>query len=125
MEERPNRWATASVFPGYLFVRIDIENPLPVLQTCGVASFVGFGRKPVAVPDNEVEELAVALTKGITVSPHPYVTIGDRVRIKRGPLAGVTGMLMRDKQVFRVVLSVELISKSISVELDTADVELV
>ncbi len=125
----PKRWKNGQMsgplplFPGYLFVRIDIQNQLPVLQTSGVAKFVAFGQHPVAVPHNEISELETAVTKGITLSPHPYLTIGERVRIIRGPLAGLTGILTRDKQVFRVVLSVDLISRSISVELDTADVE--
>jgi transcription antitermination factor NusG len=111
------------MFPGYLFVRIDIQEQLPVLQTAGVAQFVGFGRKPVALPDEEIRQLAAAMARGVDVAPHPYLTIGDRVRIRRGPLAGLTGILARDKQGLRVVLSVELISRSVSVELGLADVE--
>lgn len=123
------RWKNGQIggqlplFPGYLFVRIDIQNQLPVLQTSGVAKFVGFGNKPAAVPDNQIAELEAAVIKGINVSPHPFLNVGDRVRIRCGPLAGLTGILMRDKQGHRVILSVELISRSISVELDSADVE--
>ncbi len=114
--------AQLPLFPGYLFVRIDIQHQLPVLQTPGVARFVGFGGRPVALPQNEIAQLE-AVTKEVVASPHPFLTVGDRVRIKGGPLAGLSGILLRDKQGLRVVLSVELISKSISVELDADDVE--
>jgi transcription antitermination factor NusG len=111
------------LFPGYLFVRIDAQDQLPVLRTSGVAKFVGFGSKPATVPDSQIAELEAAVTSGIDVSPHPYLSVGDRVRIQGGPLAGLTGILARDKRGRRIILSVELISRSISVELDSADVE--
>jgi transcription antitermination factor NusG len=111
------------LFPGYLFVRIDVQDRLPVLQTSGVARFVGFGQTPAAVPDNEIAQLEVAVANKLNISPHPFLAVGDRVAIKRGPRAGLTGILTREKQGLRVVLSVGLISRSISVELSTADVE--
>ena len=125
----PKRWKNGQIgaqlplFPGYLFVRINIQDRLPVLQTSGVARFVGFGHKPTALPESEITKLEAAMKKGIMVYPHPYLAVGDRVRIGRGPLMGLTGVLTRHKQELRVVLSVELIAKSISVELDSADVE--
>jgi transcription antitermination factor NusG len=125
----PKRWKNGQVsgpvplFPGYLFVRINAEKPLPVLQTSGVARFVGFGKKPAAIPDSEIIQLQAAVGNGTQISPHPFLTVGNRVRIKRGPLAGLTGIMTRDKQGIRVVLSVELISRSVSVELDIADLE--
>jgi transcription termination/antitermination protein NusG len=111
------------LFPGYLFVRIDLQDRLPVLQTAGVARFVGFGQTPAPVPDDEIAQLELAVANKLSLSPHPFLTVGDRVAIKRGPLAGLTGILTREKQGLRVVLSVALISRSISVELSAADVE--
>jgi transcription antitermination factor NusG len=111
------------LFPGYLFVRIDIQDQLPVLQTAGVARLVGFGGRPTALSGNEIAQLETALTNGCVASPHPFMTAGDRVRIKCGPLAGLNGILVRDKQGLRVVLSVDLIGRSVSVELDISDVE--
>jgi transcription antitermination factor NusG len=111
------------LFPGYLFVRIDIQHRLPVLQTHGVAKFVGFGQKPAALPAHEITQLEQAVAKGFDLNPHPFLTVGDRVVIKSGPLTGLTGILTREKQQLRVVLSVELISRSISVELDVAHLE--
>jgi transcription antitermination factor NusG len=111
------------LFPGYLFVRIDIQDQLPVLQTSGVAKFIGFGRMPVALPPHEIAQLEAAVAKGTNVSPHPFLKVGSRVQITDGPLSGLTGILTRDKQGPRVILSVELLSRSISVELDTANVQ--
>lgn len=123
------RWKNGQVggpvplFPGYLFVRIHAANRLPVLQTSGVAKFVGFGKTPAAIPDSEITQLQAAVSNGSQVSPHPFLAIGNRVRIKCGALAGLTGIMTRDKQGIRVVLSVQLISRSVSVELDIADLE--
>jgi transcription termination/antitermination protein NusG len=123
------RWKNGQVgaqlplFSGYVFVHIDSRNQLPVLQTPGVAKFVGFGKGPARVPDHEIEQLEAAVANGIEVSPHPYLAVGQRVQIQSGPLAGLTGILTRDKGGCRVILSVDLISSSISVELDSADLE--
>jgi transcription antitermination factor NusG len=111
------------LFPGYLFVHIGLQNQLPVLQTSGVARFVSSFRKPAVIPDSEITQLQTAEAAGIQLSPHAFLTIGNRVRIKRGPLAGLTGIMTREKQGIRVVLSVELISRSVSAELAIADVE--
>lgn len=123
------RWKNGQVgaqlplFAGYLFVRIPAHSKLSVLQTPGVARFLGFGNKPALVPDEEIAKLEIAVTNGDAVCPHPFLTGGERIRIRTGPLAGLTGILVHGKKRDRVVLSVELISRSISVELDTVDVE--
>jgi transcription antitermination factor NusG len=123
------RWKNGQVgvqlplFAGYLFVRIHTQNQLPVLQTPGVARFVGFGSKPASVSEAEIAQLEAAVMSGTAVSPHPFLTIGENVRICSGPLTGMKGILLRDKRGQRIILSVELISRSISVELDCADVE--
>ena len=114
---------SAPLFPGYLFVRIDTKNQLSVLRTSGVAKLVGFGKKPAALSDSEITQLQAAVAKGNRLSPHPFLTVGNRVRIKCGPLTGLTGIMTRDKQRTRVVLSVQLISRSVSVDLDIADLE--
>lgn len=90
-----------------------------MLQTPGVARFVGFGSEPSPVPDGEIARLEAAVATGIDVSPHPFLTVGQRVQIQSGPLEGMTGILVRDKGRSRVILSVELISQSISVEVDS------
>lgn len=117
--------AALPLFSGYVFVHIDPQEQLPVLQTPGVARFVGFGNQPAAVSDEEIAQLAAVVEQGMSPMPHPFLTVGERVRICSGPLSGLTGILMRDKRGQRIILSIELISRSISVELDCADVEAV
>lgn len=125
------RWKNGKVgaelplFSGYLFVHIDPRKKLPVLQTPGVARFVGFGKEPFPVPDQEIVQLQAAMATGMNLTPHRFLAVGQRVQIQTGPLEGLCGILVRDKGYSRVVLSVELISKSVSVEIDTAVLEAV
>jgi transcription antitermination factor NusG len=113
--------AELPLFTGYVFVRIDGKKTLPVLQTPGVARFVGFGSGPAPVPDHEIAQLEAIMSQGLDACPYPFLSAGQRVQIQCGPLAGLTGIVTRDKGKSRIILSVELISRSISVELDFAD----
>lgn len=109
------------LFRGYVFVRLPLAERLRVLEVAGVARLVGFGERAVALPDSEIEVLRGALGGGLIAEPHPYLTVGHRVRIRNGPLAGLEGILLRKKADFRVVLSIDLILRSIAVETDAAD----
>jgi transcription antitermination factor NusG len=111
------------LFPGYVFVRLPLRERLKVLQVPGVARLISFNGQPAALPDKEIETLRVSLTSQLRTEPHPYLTVGRRVRVKRGPLEGVEGILIRKKNAFRVVLSLDLIMKSASVEVDAIDLE--
>lgn len=108
------------LFPGYVFVRMALRNRLQVLQIPGVARLVGFGGIPAALPQAEVDALRAGLASGIQAEPHPFVTVGRRVRIKEGPLAGFEGVLQRWKGDWRVVLSLELIQRSVAVEVEAS-----
>jgi len=110
------------LFPGYTFVRIALCDRLEVLKVPGVVRLVGFNGMPTPLDDEEIESLQRALAQGMRAEPHPFLTIGRRVRITRGPLQGLEGVLLRKKGVVRVVLSVELIQRSIVLDVDTADV---
>jgi transcription antitermination factor NusG len=124
----PKRWknglsgAQMPLFSGYLFVHIADDRRLAVLQTPGVSKFIGFQNRPAVIPNDEIAQLELAV-KGGTFTPHPFLTVGERVRVQSGPLEGLTGILVRDKKGERVVLSVDLLARSISVELDSVDVE--
>jgi transcription antitermination factor NusG len=111
------------LFPGYVFVRLALVERLRVLQIPRVVHLVGFGGMPAALPDGQVEILRVGLAEQLHVEPHPFVIVGRRMRIVRGPLAGLEGVLLRKKGNFRFVLSVELIRCSLSVDVDAAEVE--
>jgi transcription antitermination factor NusG len=112
-----------ALFPGYVFVRIDVWDRLRVLQLPGVVRFVCFNGAPAPLPDHEIESWSNGLAQGIRPEPHPYLKVGRRVLIRCGPLSGMQGILVRKKEKFRVVLSIELIMRSVAVEVDEADIE--
>src|SRR6266567_4547778 len=112
------------LFPGYVFARLALRNRLRVLQIPSVVRLVGFKGLPTALPDEEMETLRSGLGCGLRAQPHPFLTGGRRVNITAGPFAGLQGILLRRKGRYRVVLSVEMIQRSIVVDVDTADLEL-
>ncbi|HLV95093.1 MAG TPA: UpxY family transcription antiterminator [Candidatus Acidoferrales bacterium] len=111
------------LFPGYVFVRMELRNRLQVLQIPGLARLVGFGASPVALPQDEIDALRTGLTAGLRAAPHPYLNVGRRARIKQGPLAGLEGILLRWKGNWRVVLSLDLIQRSVAVDVDASALE--
>lgn len=111
------------LFPGYTFVHIPLKDRLQVLKVPGVVRLVGFNGTPVPLEDQEVEGLRRALVIGIKAAPHPYLTIGRRVRITAGPLNGQHGILVRRKGAVRVILSIELIQRSVLVDLGVNELE--
>jgi transcription antitermination factor NusG len=112
------------LFPGYLFCRFDYTNRGPILITPGVQMIVGVGKLPAPVSDIEIDNLRRVVASGAVAHPHEqYLTVGERVRIREGSLAGVEGILVAVKNSWRIVLSVELLQRSVSVELDRAAIE--
>jgi transcription antitermination factor NusG len=110
------------LFPSYLFVKIPRTERLRVLELPGVHSMVGTGKEPSPLPSADIE----ALRQGIDLmnpEPCPYLNIGERARITSGPLLGMTGIIVHKKNGLRLVLSLELILKSISVEVSALDLE--
>jgi transcription termination/antitermination protein NusG len=123
------RWSDRRVelelplFQGYLFVHLALSDRLHVLQVPGVVRLVGFGGLPVPLPHDQIELLRTGLKGALCVEPHPYLTVGRRVKLRSGPLAGTQGILLRRKGRFRVVISIELIQRAVVVDADAADVE--
>jgi transcription antitermination factor NusG len=111
------------LFPGYVFVRLALRDRLRVLQVPGLARLVGFNGLPCALPDSEIEALKAGLASGVRAEPHPYLTVGRRVRVKAGPLAGMEGVLTRKRNGARFVLSLELIMRSVAVDVDALELE--
>ena len=111
------------LFPGYLFVHIPLQERLQVLQVPGVVQLVGSSGVPLALPQAEIETIRDALTKGLQAHPHPYLKVGSRVRISSGPLQGLQGILLRKKGKVRLVVSVDLIMRSIAIDIDASEVE--
>ena len=110
------------LFPSYVFVRVPVRERVRVLEVPGVLSLVTAAGKPVPLPDADVEALRSSLPF-IKCEPHPYLKVGERVRIKSGTLEGMEGVLLRKKGMLRVVLSLDLIMKSVAVEVDADNVE--
>lgn len=111
------------LFPGYVFVRTELRDRLRVLQVPGVARLVGFGGMPTPLPQDDIDALRAGLVSGVHAEPHPYLSVGRRARIKQGPLAGLEGILLRWKGNWRVVLSLDLIQRSVAVDVDAAALE--
>lgn len=110
------------LFPGYVFVRLPIRDWLRVLEVPSVVRLVGFNGHPAALPEKEIEALRESLARQLNVKPHPFLTVGRRVKIKSGPLSGFEGILIRRKGACRVVLSIKMIMRSVVVDVDLADI---
>ena len=113
------------LFPGYLFVHIIPlpVNRLPVLRTSGVISFVGIRQQGTAIPDDQVEHLRTLIDKRISVGPHPFLRVGQRVRIRGGCLEGLEGLLVASERDRRLIISVEAIEKSVAISVKGYEVE--
>jgi transcription termination/antitermination protein NusG len=112
-----------ALFPGYLFVNLKLGDRASVLRAPGVRQFITFQGQPAVVPDAEIRALTSSFAAGLRPQPHPYLCQGRRVRVKRGALMGTEGILIRRKEGFRLVLSIEMIMRSVRLEVDEADVE--
>ncbi len=110
------------LFPGYVFVYLKLKERIAILQLPGVIDFVSCGARPAALHEYEIE----ALRKGLhyaCAQPHSGLLVGRRVRVHSGPLAGLEGILIRKKDKLRVVISIDLINRSIAVEVDEDTIE--
>lgn len=110
------------LFPCYVFVRGAIERRLPVLSTPGVHMIISRGESVATIPEAEIEAIRRTVEGRFRVEPHPFLRCGDRVRVIRGSLEGVEGILTRKKNLYRLVLSVEMLAQSVAVEIDALDV---
>ncbi len=110
------------LFPGYIFVRIALRNRLHVIEVPGFVRLVGFNSLPCPLPEADINKMKEALNKGVLAEPYPYLTVGTRVEVRNGPLQGMTGILLRRQNRCRVVISVDLIMRSMAVEVEAGDV---
>lgn len=130
--DRLNRWkdrkkmVTFPVFPGYLFVHIlkNAENMLAVLKTNGVVRFLGMiPGEPESVPEDQIIYLQRLVASKEEIDPYPYLKEGQRVRIKKGPLAGIEGLLVERAGKYALVLSVDILQQGVSLKIDASEVE--
>jgi len=110
------------LFSGYCFTRFPWPKRTVVLKVFGVVDIVGGGSSPEAIPDDEIEALKTLMASKLPYDAHPYLHEGMAVEVKRGPLEGVRGILVRKDKRHRLVISVHLIQQAAAVEIDTADV---
>lgn len=94
-----------------------------MLNVRGAVRFVTFNGRPSALPESDLMKLLKGLEQGLRAQPHPYLNTGRRVRVRSGPLAGTEGILLRKKDHLRLIVSIDLIMRSVAVEIDAADVE--
>jgi transcription antitermination factor NusG len=121
----PDRYVQLSLplFPCYLFLRGIEGRRLEVAMTSGIFSIVGMDGGRAAIPESEIESVRRAVECGNRVEPHTFLRCGDRVRVKSGPLQGLEGILVRKKDSYTLVLSVEVLEISAAVEVDVSAVE--
>jgi transcription antitermination factor NusG len=110
------------LFAGYVFCRFNPTNSLPVLAIPGVTGVVSFGQGPHPLDDNEFQRIRALVASGLPVQPWPYRHIGERVRITSGALKGLEGVLVHIKNEFRLVVSLNLLQRSVAVEVDANSV---
>lgn len=111
------------LFPGYVFGRFDVRRRMPILVTPGVYSIVGYAKEPNPIPHEEISAIKTIMESNRPVRTWPYFAVGQKVRIERGPLYGLEGVLVQIRSSWRVVVSVDLIQRSISVEVDCSMLE--
>lgn len=108
----------AVLFPGYVFCRFALLDRLRILNSPGVRSIAGLGRDPAPVDDAEISAVRALISTGRLITPWPYFRIGQRVIIDHGPLASLRGVVVRAKDSWRVVVSVDALTCSIAIEVD-------
>jgi transcription antitermination factor NusG len=110
------------LFPGYVFVHMQLAERLRVLELPGVVRFVCFNGQPAALLGDDVEALRNGLAHGVRAESHPYLTVGRRVKVVHGPLSGAQGILVRLKTNWRLIIAIDAIMRSVCVEIDESDV---
>jgi transcriptional antiterminator NusG len=106
------------LFPGYVFCRFDHKQRLPIMVTPGVVNIIGCGNNPESIPDSEIQAIEKVLESGLAAEPHPFLQIGQPIRIDHGALKGLEGILIRKKTGWRLLVSVSMLQRSVSVEID-------
>jgi transcription antitermination factor NusG len=113
-----NRTVHRPLFPGYLFCRFDLNARLPILTTPGVSIIVGCGKCPEPISETEIETVRTLVKSGLSYEPCPYLTVGQLVQIEQGSMNGVIGLVTEVRNQFRLIISVDLLMRSVSVNID-------
>ena len=111
------------LFPCYVFVRGEQNRRLQAVTTPGVHTILRNGERVAVIPEAEIEAIRKAVTRQCHPEPYPFLECGERVRVIRGSLKGIEGILIRKKSSYRLVLSLDLLAQSAAVEIDAAHVQ--
>ncbi len=111
------------LFPNYVFIQGGLDRLLQIVTTPGIHSLVSWGGRPAEIPLKDIEAVRRLVESALPIQPHPFLKCGDLVRIKSGPLEGIEGILVRKTRGVRLVLSVDMLSRSAAVEVDVNTVE--
>jgi transcription antitermination factor NusG len=118
-------WVELPLFSQYLFVRVPVapETRARVLHTKGVVHFVGAPGRGTPVPEEQIECLQAIVAQRIPMTPHEFLRVGERVRIRGGALEGIEGILSAIRGDKSLIVSVDLIQKSVAIRIDGFEVE--
>ena len=116
---------TLPLFPCYVFLKGGIERRLQIITTPGIYGLVSSAGQPAAIPDIEIEAIRRVVDSGTRVEIHPFLKCGSWVRVKCGPLTGIEGILIRKKNVSRLVLNVAILGTAAAIEVAAFQVEVV
>jgi transcription antitermination factor NusG len=111
------------LFPCYVFLKGGLDRRQDIVTTPGMYAFVGPQNRAAVIPTEEIDAIRRAAESSVRIEPHPFLKCGDHVRVKSGPLEGVEGILTRKKNLFRLVLSVELLRQAVALDIDAYLVE--
>lgn len=106
------------LFPGYAFCRFDPDIRCPILTTPGVLRVIGYGRRPAVVCETEIEAIRKIVLSSVEAKPHEYLTTGQVVLVKQGPLRGIVGKIVSVQSATRLIVAITLLQRSVSVNMD-------
>src|SRR5689334_19094559 len=113
-----DKWLEYPLFPGYVFCRLDPRRRLGILTIPGAAHFVGIGKMPVPIDDAEMDALQAGMQSGLPAEPWPFLEVGERVRLEKGPLAGLEGFFVGAARKHRIIVSITLLRRSVAISIE-------
>ena len=111
--------AELPLFPGYIFCRFEPSQRVPILKTPSVTRIVGIGYTPIPISEQEMADIQTVVKSGLSILPHPFLQVGQRVRIEGGPLQGLEGLIIDLRKRDRLIISITLLQRSVAVQINS------